>query len=120
MGYSSTVKNGVRKAFNSVGDLVQLVTLTKKSVTGYDFATNVVAATTAPPLVIKGILTEKKRMPGKEAPLSKQMQFLFNAEDFNEPATYDTITTTTGDVWYVVLPYTNDGYLVTVNVTKEL
>ena len=78
------------------------------------------ATTTRP---VKGILIEKKQGLGKtgtQTGSSVSLQMLFKATDVPEPSIYDTITTSDNRVWRMVPPYTNDGFLVTVSLAKEV
>ena len=120
MGYKSLVTNSVKKAFKSIGDLAESVTLSKHGASTFDFATNQVTAGTATSTTIKGVLIEKRKsIGGKEANGTKEMQYIFPASDLSDPSIYDTITTASGAIWSIVPPHRNDGYLITIDVRKE-
>jgi len=124
MGYDAIVKKNVQKAFKTIGDLASTVTLSQKNSNGFNFATQVVSATSITTKVIKGLLVEQKKPLGgsKGQPLlstSLQMAFQFQSTDLKDPDIYDTITMQNGEVWKMVPPYKDDGYLITVNVSKE-
>ena len=126
MGLRNLAESSVKKAFNAVKDLALDVVLTNSAATGYDFATAeaVMSATTTRP--VKGILIEKKQGRGRasaegvQTGSSVSLQMLFKATDVPEPSIYDTITTSDNRVWRMVPPYTNDGFLVTVSLAKEV
>jgi hypothetical protein len=120
MGYDSMIKAQIKKAFNAVKDLASNVTLTQKNNTAYNFGTNAVTATSTVTKTIKGLLVEQKRQRG-DANLGSSlgMSFQFQSVDLQNPDIYDTITMANGDVWKMVPPYNDDGYLITVNVAKE-
>lgn len=120
MGYANTIRGNVKKAFNLLGDLALDVTLSHTANAGFDFATNSTITPVLTTKVIKGVLVERKRERGEKPNSSAQMSFLFKAEDLDDPTVYDTITTIAGAIWRVVPPYSNDGYLITVNVAKEI
>jgi hypothetical protein len=119
MGYQATVKNNVNKAFKLLKDLAVSVTLSSKASTGFDFATNSVVGVTTTSKVIKAIPIDKKRNPSDKLDSTISRSYLFKADDLPDPTIYDTITVvSTSEVWNVVTPYANDGFTVTVNVTK--
>jgi len=119
MSYANMIRGQVRKAFNAVGDLAQLVTLSHQANAGFDFATNAVKTPVTTTKVIKGVLVEKKRTSEDKLSSTIQTSFLFKAEDLNDPTIYDSITTADSSIWKVVPPYQNDGFLITVNVTRS-
>jgi hypothetical protein len=122
MGFKSLIKAQVKQAFNAIKDLADDVILTSKNVTGYNFGDNTVAATSITTKSIKGLLVEKKRdfpRSTKELPVTKSMQMIFQAADLDDPDVYDTITMSNGDVWRMVPPYKNDGFLITVDVARS-
>jgi hypothetical protein len=120
MGYKSMIRGQVNKAFSLVKDLADIVTLTEKNATGFNFSTNTATISTPTTKSIKGLLVERKNTKGKkDIGTTLNMSYLFKSDDLNSPDIYDTITTSNGDVWKMVPPYINDGYLITVNVTKE-
>lgn len=124
MGYAALVKKNVRKAFNAVGDLAFSAVFTHKSDAGFDFATNLPKTQTSSSKVVKGIQVAKSR-PGIGKPSSAvQTSFMFNAEDVPDPTIYDSLTITTGPataigVWNIVAPSSSDGFITTVNCSRE-
>lgn len=124
MGFDSMIKSNVRKAFNMVKDLASTVTLSQKNGTSFNFATEAVTNSNTVTKTIKGLMVEQKRPHGStkvnpELGTSLQMSFQFQSADLQDPDVYDTITMANGDVWRMVPPYKDDGYLITVNVAKE-
>jgi hypothetical protein len=119
MRYGNTIRSNVKRAFNMIGDLAQLVTLSSQANSGFNFATNAVTTTTTTTLVIKGFLIEKRKNPSDKLDATIQSSFLFNAEDLPNPAMYDTITTAANVVWKIVPPYKTDDFLITINVARE-
>lgn len=119
MGFQSMIQSNVRKAFSRLKDLAVTVTLSQMNNTTYNFGTNAAASTSVTTKSIKGVLLEKKRVRGAPISTSLNMEMLFMAADLDDPDIYDTITMPTGDIWKVVPPYKNDGFLITVGVAKE-
>ena len=122
MGYKSLVQSSVKNAFKLIGDLSIPVTLTTQNSSGYNFTTKLTTLTNASSLVIKGLLIEKKQgflKDTNELSSSRGMQFLFNAQDLDDPDIYDTITEANGNIWKVIPPYKNDGFLITLDVARS-
>lgn len=113
MGYQTTIKCNVKKAFGLLKDLVVTATLSSKSNKGFDFATNSAKSPIVSTKPIKAIPVTKTLRDR-----SIQHSFLFMADDIAEPALYDTVTVDTV-AWKVIAPYDSDGFLITVNVAKE-
>lgn len=124
MGYRGTVKSNVNKAFRLLKDLAVPVTLTSKSDSGFDFATNSVKTPVSLTKPIMAIPVTKRRSPDGKGSHSLQHSFLLKASDIDDPTIYDTLSVlgvndAVAQVWKVVPPYENDGYTITVNVSKE-
>jgi hypothetical protein len=117
MGFRSTVNGNVKKAFALLGDLAQNVTLTRKANSGFNFATNAPIASTITASIVKGVLIKQRDDP--KVGSSIQTSFMFKAADISDPTIYDTITMLDGEVWKVVPPFANDGYVITISVAKE-
>ena len=113
MGYDALVKNNVRKAFNLIGDLKEIVTLTLKKSTAYNFSTAQPAFTAPTTKDVQGLFIQKKGRDG-----SLECQFMLKAEDLDSPDLYDKLTRTNGEVWSLVQPFVNDGYIITINLAK--
>lgn len=119
MGYRNTISSNVDKAFKLLKDLVVDVTLSSRSDTGFDFASNSAISVTTASKPIQAILISKTRPPSDKSSSTVQQSFLFKAKDISDPTIYDTITIVNGGSWKVKPPYQNDGFLVTADVTKE-
>lgn len=122
MGYNSLINGQLKKSFTLLKDLVDNVTLSHSSAS-FNFATGNVTTVASTPKPIKGLLVTKKRQTTSrsqsELGNTKQVSYLFQSQDLDDPTVYDTITLPNGDVYRMVPPYENDGFLITVNVTKE-
>ena len=121
MGYSSTVKGTVNKAFKMLKDLAVDVTLSSQSNTGFDFATNAVNAVAATSKPIRALPITKQRASSDSTLIQT---FLIKASDLSDPSGYDTITVsdtnhTAYGVWKIVPPASNDGYTVNITVARE-
>jgi hypothetical protein len=122
MGYNSLINGQLKKAFTLMKDLVDVVVLSHSTAT-FNFATGTVTNGAAVDKSIKGLLITKKRQSTsrnqQELGNTKATSYIFQAQDLSDPTIYDTITLANGDVYRMVPPYENDGFLITVNVTKE-
>lgn len=119
MGYKSLVVSSVNKAFSLVKDLAINVTLSKSTVTGFDFASNSAVVTNAPAIIVKAILVTKARKPTDEQSATVSNSLLMKSIDIPDPTIYDRITMEDGSMWSLVMPYANDGYTITVNIKRE-
>jgi hypothetical protein len=126
MGLHGNVTAQVNKAFKSVGDLAVNVQLIQRTVEGYDFTTsdNLPKPTPTINKTIKGIIvnnTRTGRISGSAKPVNSHAlhkQLLLKATDISDISDYDDIVIN-GNVWHLIPPYENDGFLMTVNIVKE-
>jgi len=123
MGYRNTVQGNVNKAFNLLKDLAVMVTLSSKSDSGFNFATNSVDTQVVTTKLIKAIPITKARRPDAKSSATVQHSFLFKAIDLKDPTIYDSITVidklgNVSEVWQIAPHYTSDGFTVTVNVVR--
>lgn len=118
MGYQTTIKANIKKAFRIAGDIAKDVTLSQSTSSGFDFATNTATVSASVSKPIKGILVARKKNRD-DAKAASQQDFLFQSSDFTNMSSYDTITELDGTVWKMVLPFRDDGFLVTVSVNSS-
>lgn len=117
MSYDNLIKRQVRNSFKKVGDLAKAITLQQKNVTDFNFATKEVIATTLVITETKYILLKEGRDEGTENP-TRYLKIIVNAEDIKDPDIYDKAVIKT-ESWTIVPPYENNGYLVTLKLSKE-
>jgi len=119
MGYNSLLKANTKRAFNLLKDLAEVMVLTRKTNTGFNFATNAVNTQVTTTLSIKGIRV-KKTQSKKDDPVDSafDLQILFQASDIGDPESFDTITAS-GVTYKIIPPSINDGFVVTVNVKEK-
>jgi|GEM_PF-5252089 len=118
MSRTSVIKNGVKKAFAMAGDIVKTVVLTQSKGNSFDFASNDIVTGTISSKPIQGLLVTHRRNRD-DTKVSVQQDFLFQSTDLDEISPYDTITDSDGNVWKMVLPFRNDGFIVTVSVNRS-
>jgi len=117
MGLKARIQKQVRYAFGAVGDLAKPITLLQKNTTEYNFGTELPVATTLTTTLTKCIELQQKREKGTENP-SIVKKVLLSAEDISDPDIYDKVVID-GVTWNIVAPYDNDGFLITLSLTKE-
>lgn len=117
MSYDNLIKRQVRNSFKKVGDLAKAITLQQKNVTDFNFASKEVIATTLIITETKYILIEEGRKEASENP-SKYMKIIISSEDISDPDIYDKAIIN-GDVWTIVTPFENNGYIITLLLNKE-
>jgi hypothetical protein len=98
-----------------LGDLVTDITVTQSTATSFNFNTSAVVGSSVTPKVIKGLIQTKKKSRDS---LTNTTSILFESSDIEDPSIYDTFIIN-GVIWTGVPPYTNNGYLITIDVTKE-
>ena len=121
MGYKTTVVSNVNKAFKLLGDLSSVLVLSSTTAADFDFATNSVINKTVTSLTVKAVFVSKTgNRKDDKGDMSIDGSFIFKATDVGDISLYDTATNSvTGEVWRLVRPYTNDGFIVTVNVVRQ-
>lgn len=117
MAYDAFLKRQVRLAFKQAKDLAKPVSLQQKNVTSFDFATQTTVATTL-------VTTESKCIVNKEwtdkdsESSSIFMEIVVSAEDISNPDIYDKAVIE-GITWDIIPPYVNDGYTITLRLSRE-
>jgi len=118
--YKAVVKRAVRKAFAKVGTLATTVRFIAGQPTGFDFNTAGVIESSSTALVLKGIITETKKPRGeKDSANCIAKTILLIADDVPNLGSYDRVLIDNVP-WKVVHPVKNDGFVVTVDITKEI
>ena len=110
MSYANMIYKNIDAAFKQLGDLVEELTLTKTTASGFDFATGKATSATAT-TKIKGI-QQQKTIKGVV-----ETYYLVRASELPLPVMYDTVTDKNGNVLKIIQPCTTDGFLTTVKVT---
>lgn len=120
MGYSTAIKGNVKKAFNLLKDLATVVTFTNRLNTGFNFATNTVTGATSTSKSLKVLVVDKKRDSSEELTSTLKKTLLLKSEDLGDPSIYDTVTLANGEVWNMVPPHSNDGYVLVIQLAREM
>jgi len=110
MSLSARLTQAVETAFSAVGDLVKVGTLSSKSVTNYDFATQSTVGTTVS-IPIRVIITTQKTASGKGFTLEAIMK---SGVDMS---VYDTLTV--DSINYNIVDYTDNGYIIEAVIVRE-
>lgn len=114
MGYRSTVKSGVRRAFAAAKDLAKNITLVQKDATDFDFANNETVESATTSSTIKGILLNKRR---DKLGNTIQAELLLISDDVDDLTIYDRVTID-GIIWNLVPPYVDNEYTIRVNIAR--
>jgi len=109
MSRRATVKSAVDKAFAAIGDLVVSATLSKKTVSGYNFATGVPVSVATSKSV--KVFLESTTKPSGGKPSAKAMM-----KSGVSVSGYDTLTIGT-DV-YNISEVADDSFVITLSLTK--
>jgi len=110
MSLRAKIKGAVDKAFSAVGDLVVSGTLASKAVSGYNFSSGATTST-AKGVAVKVILETTNRTSDGGFKVSALMK------SGTVVSLYDTLTIGT-DV-YNIIDFSDDGFVVTLNLVKE-
>jgi hypothetical protein len=117
MGFKESVQKQVRAAFKAVGNLAVDVVLTKKNSTGFDFTTSIASSTVNATLAIKGVLVSKKSKSTGETATVIRNELILISEDVAAFTDFDSLTIN-GEAYSPRLPYDDNGYTLTVVVTR--
>jgi hypothetical protein len=123
MSYVNLINKNVDLAFQAIKDLAIEVTLTKKNVTGFDFGSgsntedaDTVLVTTA--VVVSAV---KGNPDNREATNRNKQQknVMLKKQDVGDVTFYDTLLIA-GQLWQLGQIITDDGFIVTVEVFREV
>jgi len=117
MGYSNLVKRQVKFAFNSIGDLATTVTLVRNNVTSFNFKTKQIVAAAPIRTSVLAVITKSKKQSKSRDTLNKSL--MLQKEDLGDVTQYDQVEIS-GVVWSVGKPIEDDGYLIYLEIYKEL
>ena len=110
MSLSAKIRKAVDTAFSAVGDLAKPGTLSSTEVSSYDFASGDVVSTNSE-ITVDVIITTTEARDG-----SLLTQALMKSgEDLSG---YDTLTVS-GVTYQIILPYTDDGFLISANIVRS-
>jgi hypothetical protein len=109
MSMKARVKAAVDKAFLAIGDLAVSATLSNNSSSGYDFASGTITTTTTSK-TIKVVLESKTKPTGESTSAQAMMK------SGTAIGGYDTLTIGT-DV-YTISEFTDDGFVITLSLSK--
>ena len=109
MSMRAKVKAAVDKAFLAIGDLVVSATLSKNTSSGYDFTSGSITTTTSS-ITVKVVLESKTKPTGESASAKAMMK------SGTAIGGYDTLTIGT-DV-YNISSFTDDGFVITLDLAK--
>lgn len=107
------VTNGVNTAFRTLGDLINEVTFTNVSPSGYNLTSGEVTTTSSDEVTISGIL--EKRYLSSADHAKERVDFLFKTTDMVDPTVYDIVRFDSKS--WVIVASSDNGYV--VNVTME-
>jgi hypothetical protein len=110
MSLRSKVLAGVDKAFSAIGDLAQPATISNRDVTSYDFATGETVGTEDSFGVTVFLELANKSSDGA----FKQSAIMKSGVDIDG---YDTLTVGTNT--YSITDFTDDSFIITMQLTRE-
>lgn len=116
MGYRALVRDGVRLAFDLIGDLATEATLGRAGATSFDFASGAASTSGDSRLKARVVVVERSKPRGDRN--TERMQVLLRTEDHLDVTLYDTMTAD-GVEWKFGPALESDGYTTLAYVTRE-
>ena len=110
MSITAKVNAAVNKAFAAAGDLVKQATLSKKTVSGYDFATR--ATVSVPSTITVDVIVQSKQNPAGNGFIVKAIM-----KSGISLSVYDTITIDAES--YNITDYNDNGFIIEAIIVKE-
>jgi len=116
MGYKALVNSNVNKAFDLVKDLADVITLTKKVSTSFDFNTGIASSTETAAIVTKAVVVEVNKKSKDRNTLYKNL--MLKTLDVGDVANLDKVSLL-GAEWKIgPLIFTNN-YVTIVEIYRE-
>lgn len=116
--YRKVVLRSVRRAFRQVGTLAKNVMFSSSQPPSFNFANSSAVDGAVATLPIKVVAMDTKKKPSEESMNTRSKTLMMIAEDAPNLNPYDTVTID-GEIWKITLPIKNDGYVISVDVTRE-
>jgi hypothetical protein len=113
MSYNAFVKRNVDLAFKLAGDLVKEVYLYKRNTTTFDFADESITVNDKTPFITKCIIETTKRKDN-----TLKIKAIFKTTETLDFTLYDVIFFDSS-YWKLTMPVVNDGYLISVEITRQ-
>jgi len=117
MGYAGLVRTNVGLAFDMLGDLVGDVIFHRNDVSGFDFSTKQNVTAPAVSTTVQAIVQLSKKQSKKRNVVNKSL--LLQTVDLPDVTSYDTVEIS-GQIWNVGKPILDDGYVVTLEIYREV
>ena len=115
MGYRELIQAQARNAFKAIGNLATDITLVQKDSVSFDFATGAASKGAVRTTNIKAIFSKKKRRSNDDNSIHASVILL--AETADDLTVYDKVVIN-GETWNMELPYENDGFLITISLSR--
>lgn len=116
--YRRVVLRAVKRAFRQVGTLANSAVFSSSQPAGFNFANGAVADGVSSTKPIRVIVTDTKKKSDEKSMNTRYKTLVLLAEDAPNIGVYDSVTID-GEVWRIVLPIRNDGYVINADVTRE-
>lgn len=117
MGRKATVQKAVKRAFAAAGDLAEDVVLNRRAAQGFDFGTMEPAPATSATVAAKAIITDTRKVSEGQAASVKTASLA--TADVGDITTYDKITFG-GSTWVIGPVVSSDGFVTTVELSREV
>jgi hypothetical protein len=114
------VKSSVKKAFSAVGTLATVATFRLRSSSEFNFSEMTATVTDMPTLSVRALISKKEQVETKKGQPSNtmKMQIIMMSDGLPQLDSYDTVELNSVE-WNIVKPFTDDGFITTLNLTRE-
>lgn len=116
MGYRSLVRDGVRLAFDTIGDLASEVTLRRAGSTSFDFQSGAASTSGDTTKRARLVVVDRSKPFGERN--TERMQVLLRTEDHLDITLYDSVLIDSVE-WRFGPAVESDGYTTLAYVTRE-
>ena len=116
MGYKAMVRAGVDAAFRLVGDLASDVTLVKKEVGSFDFASGAVKKAPQERVQARAVFMLGRKSTAEHN--AKGFEIMLKKSDVEDVTVYDSVILD-GQTWRFGPVVSDDGFVVTAEVFRE-
>lgn len=121
------VERSVKVAFDKAGALAESVILHPRSNSGFDFNSMTAVVNEQQSITLKAIRSAvdkqrgergRNKMDSTDDTLTSKLKLLIQSKDAPELSEYATVEVG-GILWNIVHPVSDDGFLITVNLSRE-
>jgi hypothetical protein len=120
MGFNALVKRQIRAAFKVANDLKTTAVFYSQPIVSFNFNSSESVKLPEQSVTVAGIMGAKRRRYDKDSGITTQTcEFFFISADAPDISSFDKALIG-NETWRVVPPLSNDGFLISVNLSREI